>query len=493
MSCISLYTLANEGDLCILTSDITDKKYYNNPEGSNYYYPCSNSIPNCLKCDNKDQCIDCGSPNFEIGEDDKCVSKSDIDEYLYYKNSDNKYASCSKISNCEKCTSAEECISCIGEYKLIEGDDNKITYQNIDITNYYKIEGSKTYYRKCEKDIDNCEQCSSSTHCIKCKNNFAIIEDIYNICEDLSSQKYYYDDESGKYKLCSTKMINCEKCITKNDNFICKQCIENFAVKYDITTQCDEISLLENNSNFYSNDSGISYYSCSLYSDVKNCLECSNKEICEKCQSIEYELVNNGRLCLLTTDKEANLYYFDTELNLYTPCSELISDCNKCYNDSTCFECGNNFALLENDTCLSETIIEEKKNFYKDEITNKYVSCSIMDNCLTCSSSKVCLSCKEGFRINTNNQCEKNIEENDNKLSTGGIIGIVFGCVGFLLMAIGGAFFLVKKFANKAFKKEINTFENNDENLKVEKKEQNGQNEAVIHNTKRTIHNKVVT
>ena len=217
---------------CVLISSKTLNIYYTE-DGKNYY-PCStsSSLTNCLQCENKNKCTQCDT-NFHLTEDDKCISQTDIDNNLYYLNSDNRYASCSKISNCEKCTSANECISCKGEYKLVEGEDNIISCQNIDLTYYYKIEGTKLYYRKCSKDIENCEKCSSSTHCNKCKDNFAIIEDIYNICQDLSSEKYYYDDISGKYKLCSTKMTNCEKCSSNVNNFICKQCTTNYAVKYD--------------------------------------------------------------------------------------------------------------------------------------------------------------------------------------------------------------------------------------------------------------------
>ena len=94
------------------------------------------------------------------------------------------------------------------------------------------------------------------------------------------------------------------------------------------------------------------YYSCLLYSNVKNCLECPNKEKCTQCASLNYELVNDQTLCLLDSDKESNLYYYD-------------------------------------------------------ETTNRYISCSIMENCIKCNSGDVCLSCKEGYQINDNKKCKK--------------------------------------------------------------------------------------
>ena len=61
-----------------------------------------------------------------------------------------------------------------------------------------------------------------------------------------------------------------------------------------------------------------------------------------------------------------------------------------------------------------------------------------MENCIKCNSGDVCLSCKEGYQINDNKKCEKinSEEDEENKLSTGEIIGIVFGCIGFLLIVI---------------------------------------------------------
>lgn len=248
-----------------------------------------------------------------------------------------------------------------------------------------------------------------------------IINEIYNKCEDLSSEKYYYDSSDRKYKLCSNKISNCLKCYLNDNNLIYKQCDDNFSFKHDDNIICDLTLLLENNSNYFTNDSGINYYSCLFYNEVKNCLECNNKEKCSKCISNNYELVNNHTLCLSDTDKESNLYYYDQKLDYYIPCSNLISDCNKCYNTSTCFDCKEAFVLIENDTCLSKEIIEKDNYYFRDETTNKYISCSsIMTNCIKCNSSYVCLLCQDGYNINNNKKCEIiNIEKvKDNKLPT---------------------------------------------------------------------------
>ena len=217
-------------------------------------------------------------------------------------------------------------------------------------------------------------------------------------------------------------------------NFFCKKCDDNYSIKHDVYATCDLTTSLENNNNFFTNDSKINYYSCLLYSNVKNCLECPTKEKCTQCVLTNYELVNDQTLCLLDTDKESNLYYYD-------------------------------------------------------ETTNRYISCSIMENCIKCNSGDVCLSCQEGYQINDNKKCEKiNSEKDDGyKLSTGEIIGIIFGCIGFLLILIITILLFMKKYS----KNNGNNIVKIEDDIKSCDKNQEEQNEIKIYTTKRrTIENK---
>ena len=206
ISCIGEYISVNDKKLCILLSE---KLYYLDTD--NYYKLCSTSLEHCKNCESKTQCITCNSDDYGLDENDKCLSKSLVNPQHYYYLDGEKLASCTKISKCEKCLSATECILCVNGYYLIEGDDNIISCKNIDITSYYEITTvtNKKYYRKCERDIDNCDTCSGSNSCITCKENYAIIEDDHTKCEDLTTEKYYYESSSGKYRLCSNKLDNC--------------------------------------------------------------------------------------------------------------------------------------------------------------------------------------------------------------------------------------------------------------------------------------------
>ena len=152
--------------------------------------------------------------------------------------------------------------------------------------------------------------------------------------------------------------------------------------------------------------------------------------------------------------------------------------------------------------------VENKDYFYKDEINNIYVSCAIINNCIKCISNTICTFCDEGYKVNENNLCSKIISDNDsddNSLSTGAIIGIVFGCVVFLPFAALTGYYLYKKFYNKRQPKigksidnksetDLKNDEKNDDNNagkendeKIEEK--NEKNNIIIHTTRRSIHN----
>ena len=134
----------------------------------------------------------------------------------------------------------------------------------------------------------------------------------------------------------------------------------------------------------------------------------------------------------MQNDVENNIYSFNPA-GILKLCSSMINDCIKCYNS----------LHASNNTCLSKILIEENENYFKDEINNVYISCSVLDNCIKCKSKTECTYCKEGFVVN-NNICKK-INDENNKLSKGVIAGIVVGCSLFFLLSSGLAYYLISK------------------------------------------------
>ena len=263
--------------------------------------------------------------------------------------------------------------------------------------------------------------------------------------KDISSGKFYLDTETGKYEYCSHKITNCERCLIDNDNnFNCQECKSNYVFKHNNNLECVLKTSLEENYLYYTNDSGINYYSCNnpLYNEVSNCIKCSNKYSCLQCQE-DYILVNNKTSCITQSSLDNDMFYYNPITEIYTSCSDLISLCHKCKNENTCIECINEGALLENDSCIHNVFILNN-SFFKNETSQKYVSCSIINNCIKCTSDTECILCNEGYYID-NNKCLRNLINDDNGLSNSAILGIIFGCIGTLLIAGGVIYFLFKK------------------------------------------------
>ena len=483
ISCIGEFISVNDNKLCILLSD---KLYYK--DSDDYYYLCSNNIEHCHKCESKNKCIECDSNYYVEEASGKCISKQLVEDNEFFLDND-KAINCSIISNCMKCTSATECTFCINDFYFVE-DDNKIICQNININSYYeKTEGGKTFYRKCDKDIEKCFSCSGSNFCNECQNGFAIIEDNHTICQDLSTEKFYKETTSGNYKLCSNKISYCEKCTPEETNFICKECISDYVLKHendDNNYECVEKSTIINDKHYYTDDNGKNYYSCNAFSKVNNCLLCEEKDTCLECQE-KYSLVNQSTSCVLTQDIQNRLLFHDTILDIYIFCKDLISECNKCIDRTNCTECYESSVLEQNNSCINKTLIEDHY-YILDEESKKYISCSIIDNCKTCTSLTVCAECDERYRVN-NGKCEviSSSSDDNKKLKTGAIIGIVFGCVGFLLIVAGVVLFLIKKF--KKNNETINKEKIDLEKIEEKQDEMDDKDIVNIYSKKRNIHN----
>ena len=478
--------------------DLTTKKYYLD-QTSGKYKLCSSNFPNCEICEvNNDNVFTCNQckPNnafkHENDNDLQCALKTTLDNNNQYYTTDSglNYYSCSHFNNiehCLECANRETCSRCQTNY-ILENDNTVCTHFDPSLCNTY---------------ISNCEECASPTHCNRCKTNFATIEDDYSRCEDLSTEKYYKDETTGKYRLCSKKIEKCEKCIIDdNNNFKCKECITNYILKHENDVQCALPSSI-NTIQFYKfeNDE-INYYSCKYFNDVENCLECENKENCLKCLE-GYTFVNNSRACILQQDIDNHLVYYDNKLGIHVYCSSLISDCQKCDDRENCTTCESGNSLEENNKCISNELIENHKYVLDDE-TQKYISCSKIDNCDTCYSITACTQCQEGYIVN-NNICRSQsnpANDDDDGLSAGAIVGIVIGCLSFLLMIVGLLLFLIKKgklfnkqknnitIANdeenvvKTFSNENNNENNNEDNKSPEEKENENKTRRTIHNIK---------
>ena len=110
--------------------------------------------------------------------------------------------------------------------------------------------------------------------------------------------------------------------------------------------------------------------------------------------------------------------------------------------------------------------------------------------CMQCTSNGNCIKCAPNYNSKGNGCINPNDEDDSDNLSKGAIIGIVFGCLGFLIIIAILIYFFLKKYI---FKKD-DKIENIDENNGIEaieiQKENVPQTEGTIENDNR---NQVIT
>ena len=379
----------------------------------------------CIQCDLNKKCIKC-APHYKIYNEEENECHEIIPNCLDYEND----------NICSKCKS---------DYSLIKEYNNSIVcISNVLINQkyFYKSEGNN-YYIRCNNTIQYCEKCNEETICVECMNNYQIIDDGEK-CVDVNLKIYYLDNTDNKYKSCSKYdlMLNCYECeYNCIENFKCLKCIDEYVLVHekDNAVTCIKESTLSEYK-YYKKDEN-NYYQCDIYNKVENCNSCTLEDKCFSCKE-GYDIVNENKLCLLSSDILAKKYYRDND-NYYYPCSNTLTYCSNCESKIKCITCINsNYVIEENDKCIDKALVE-KNYYYLNEENNKYVSCSKISGCEKCNSSTQCISCKIGFNFNDNNLCKKTLSKSE--LTSAQICGIVIGCVGVILIFAFAVLFLSRK------------------------------------------------
>ena len=226
--CLNNYAIINNDNTqCV---DISDKKYYfDNDE--NKYKLCSEKIDGCDTCtkdsNNVVNCLQCQSTYiFVHGNPDKCSLKATIEsdnsifsdsEGHYYSCSDNRYHS---VEKCLYCKNKDNCQLCQNDYFLYNSKTLCLSDSDINENKYY-FDPINNVYCLCSKEIQGCKKCNDGNNCIECQNEFGMDEN--NKCVHLSIAllRYYLDPDTGKYISCS-KINNCEECSSSSECTKCK-------------------------------------------------------------------------------------------------------------------------------------------------------------------------------------------------------------------------------------------------------------------------------
>ena len=383
--------IGNNRDECF-TIDIS--KYYTLDDGISYF-PCNNGISHCEICNNDpSKCVKC-EKNYYFLENNRTYCRNDKDLSEYFSDDDKiSYYPCNtSVEHCQKCNNRNYCTKCFNNLYLIFKNNVRICSETVDDT-YYTDDGGKTYYL-CSEAMNNCEKCNSKDNCLKCFDNYGLLEKNKNICVYIADNKYYTEDGSSYY-LCSKSLPLCEKCSNKNN---CLSCKEN---SYFIEFERNKCYNDKNLSKYYTTDNGFSYFLCE-----NNCDTCYNNSICKTCISNYYFVGDNRNKCYKI---DIEKYYSLNGGISYLLCSDVMDNCEKCNLPNHCKECENNYYFV-NKTYNKCYNIDRKKYFYEKE-TNSYFPCNLnINNCEECFNNNTCNKCIPSFILlyESPNKCQNEI------------------------------------------------------------------------------------
>ena len=377
---------------------------------------CSKKIENCENYNENDPelCIECSQGyGFKGDNTNKCVNITEFDLF-YFTLDDNKYFECSDsqnegIDNCLKCEKKEEginCIQCKDEFIIIDNENNCTSKTNIENNKYFYEDDH--HAKSCSSAIENCQRCikdeQEKINCIECDTSYFIVNnnpDENNICSNHEPDGEYYVDNNQYFKCISYNSINhCQYCQDKDS---CDKCLDGYAFINEDKLSCNSIANLGNH--YIKDDvNGIIYKQCSEYID--NCDTCTEKTKCLTCKS-GFSLINDYSLCINLTERK---YYLNEEDGIYYICENGVSNCEKCSSDSICIKCKEGYIKLNNDKSVCydmdevRELIEDNKYYLDPNDNNNYLICSnFVQNCENCYYPQGCYICQSGFIILNDN------------------------------------------------------------------------------------------
>ena len=294
------YFVGNNRTIC--RNDIDLKKYYTEDNGMSYY-PCNEAINNCDECDQKDICNKCINNYFFIENNrTKCFNEIDFKKY-YTNDSGLSYFPCNtSIDKCDECFNENYCHKCYYSYILLFDSPLQCYEESLYLNNdkYYKY--NETHYKRCSLSIEHCDKCKTYNNCIKCEINYYFLNDDHTNCileNNILPKDEFFKLNEDNYYSCSYKygIANCQKC---KNNVTCLKCKEEYALINNFFDKCVPISELE--IGYYHNEDCTIYYPC-----LKHCDKCINNFECEQC-SENYVLLNDNTICENCQIKIENIY-----------------------------------------------------------------------------------------------------------------------------------------------------------------------------------------
>ena len=362
--CNSQYIILDDNTFICLSREEYDnsKTAYKIDEYN--YKSCNKSMNNCITCNSENYCLSC-KEGYGIIDDihSKCESLEDKEKKIYYDKEKGIYYTCNKSLNyCKECSDKDTCTLCDDIY-ILPYEESKC----IDIDKnmaYYFYDQNANNFKKCNYGVKNCLKCSSENSCNQCEKDYTLFNNNTKKCELKSlyenNDNYITLDNGINYYECGKIIENCSKCKLNSEKKEgkCITCNKNFALLDNNYSKCynleEELSILINNKEIFTNDNGINYFSCNKY--INNCNKCENEYNCLLCSPEYAFLEEDNAICYLKSNFKIG-YYSDKNKTRFYYC---LSNCENCKNKTICEKCSDKYMPNENDTGCQEKIVNIK-------------------------------------------------------------------------------------------------------------------------------------
>ncbi|ELP89915.1 protein serine/threonine kinase, putative [Entamoeba invadens IP1] len=382
---------------------------------------CSSFDSSCLSCLNSPEriCSICTTGKYVLSNgrcgncDLTCGGKCDQhngmctgceNNYVMYSTSSLTCQSCSAFdANCSACATdySRKCIKCNAGFYIVNG-----LCQKCDSTCNNRCDTNSGYCTGCIQNFIKSE--TNPKQCVECKT----LDNNCDICESSGERKCntctnytYVDTTTFKCVPCPTECKNCN-----GQNGICTSCANNYVMKLNDPSKCEECHIFDINCAVCASDAS------------RKCVTCNNNYYPNtqtfKCQLCDETCNNqcNPMNGYCTSCSNNHVFYPNKDQLQCQSCSVFDPHCKICATDFSrkCVECMNGYypnlsgqcVLCDSSctdrcstttgictSCVSGYVLYETSNI-------KCQNCTDFDsNCLTCSltSQRKCDVCKSNF------------------------------------------------------------------------------------------------
>ena len=357
---------------------------------------CRDCPVGCKECVSATVCRVCdSSKNYVLQADYTCSLCPTSNKK--FMNTENYPPTCDSCeSGCLECSDKKTCTKCDATQGFYLSSGDCLT---CDLSNGKFIPSSGDSCQDC--NIANCLECSDASTCTRCDPNglHYVVNGACQTCP-INNKKFY--NTANTPPTCDSCGSNCLKCSDANT---CTFCDPN-GFFYIVNGQCQACTV--GNKKFL--NTANTPPTCDPCGN--NCLECSDGNTCTRCDPKSFHYLVNGecKACEVQEGQYLNLN------NTPPTCDACQSNCLECSDRNTCTKCNQIEGIyLKSGKCLNCDI--SKGKYITSSTPHVCKDCS--PNCLTCSQSTensgTCLTYKKKPRCGekclvcsgtTENQCQ---------------------------------------------------------------------------------------